>query len=514
LAEHVANPQTPREDLALFGGYLQTQDPKNLSAQMVLYSAEAMDQRTKDTIKDYFIAYSSNALAAIVGLPEEFSTDISKSRTARGRRSSGGPGMYPGAEGMYPGSPGMPEMGDFSEMEDAGGYEEDEDYDMSEDYGEAGMPAQYGGPGAAGAYDDPSGGPGGAPLDSSRPSRYGPTQPEGGGRGEPEEPVEQPGPDPDFPYRMARQLWGSQLPKTILARLGQAGSLDGAGSNLALASTIPMDSMRKAIQNLLVAHWQEGPSALEAMGLIDEVVGDPALLVLVKMLPRKEPKEEKRPVRRRSSRSRYGRNQSGGEQYGGDEGYEESFPSAPGLGAPGGSQREESDKESGDPAEDWMFTSEDLVRVWCERLFAAASSGLQPAVAEGASEMPIEVQPNAEKVAEYHLDWPAAVGDKLSGISADPLRIHYVRMQQTARLSVVKGFYQRKLSNPDVHDLAEGSWMETCRQVPDTDLQRSIDVLITTTEDIGDKPTTQEFDWTVQVLAIDIKSPGPAAQAN
>jgi hypothetical protein len=160
-----------------------------------------------------------------------------------------------------------------------------------------------------------------------------------------------------------------------------------------------------------------------------------------------------------------------------------------------------------------MFASEDLLRVWCQRLFAASTSGIQPAAGQGGSEMPIEVQSNAEKAAEYHLDWPAAVGDKLSGVSADPLTIHYVRMQQRARLSVVKGFYQRKMTSPDVHDLPDGSWLETCRQVPDKGLQRSIDVLITSNEDVSNMPATQEVDWTVQVLAIDIKSPGPAAQA-
>jgi hypothetical protein len=87
-------------------------------------------------------------------------------------------------------------------------------------------------------------------------------------------------------------------------------------------------------------------------------------------------------------------------------------------------------------------------------------------------------------------------------------------MQYRGRLNNVVGFYQRKMTSPDVHEFADGRWLETCRPVPDNNLQRSIDVLITTTEELGDRPEIQEVDWTVQVLAIDIRNPGPAAQAN
>jgi len=165
-----------------------------------------------------------------------------------------------------------------------------------------------------------------------------------------------------------------------------------------------------------------------------------------------------------------------------------------------------------DTAVAWMFTSEDLLRTWCERLFAAAQAGNYSASGDQAS-MPVETHPKAEVVAEYHLDWPSAVGNKLTGVSADPLTIHYVRTQLRAKASVVRGFYSRKLSSGIVRELPDGLWVESCRPDPETGRRRSIDVLITTTESLKDRPRTDEIEWTVQLLVIEIKDPGPKRDA-
>jgi serine/threonine protein kinase len=341
LAKHIADPQTPREDLALFGKYLLSQDPKNLSAQMVLYFAKSMNQRVKDTIEENFIAYSSNALAAILGL---------------------------------------------SGMEDSSELEGTSEHELRRK------------------------------LDTS--------------------------------YRMAQQLWAPKLPESLVARLSDASSVQAVGSQSVLATTMPLDSTRTALHKLLTTHWQEGPRALESAWLIDNVIVDPGFLVLVKMLPRKEAES---------------------------------------------------------PSEEWTRMSKNLVRACCEGLFAAAGS--QPGARHGASEMPLKLHPLAQVVAEYHIDWPTHVGDRLSGVSVDPLKVHYARMQQRGRLSVVKGFYERSLPSPDIHISSDESWLESCLHVSGSNRRRSIDVLIVTHEDLHERSSTEEVNWTVQVLVVEINDP-------
>jgi hypothetical protein len=157
-----------------------------------------------------------------------------------------------------------------------------------------------------------------------------------------------------------------------------------------------------------------------------------------------------------------------------------------------------------------MFVCEDLLRLWCDRLHAASKAG----AGQGATEMPFELHRDAEVVAEYHLDWPTAAKDKLTGVSADGLKIHYVRTLQRARASVVQGFYERKMDSPEVHSLADGGWLETCGPLPNAGWHRSVDMLFTTTEDLSQKRVADEIDWTIQLLVIDIKTPLTAAAAN
>jgi hypothetical protein len=152
----------------------------------------------------------------------------------------------------------------------------------------------------------------------------------------------------------------------------------------------------------------------------------------------------------------------------------------------------------------WQYACEDLVRAWCERFFAASRSGTQTS---GQAEIPIPLHSNAEIEAQYYLDWPTAAGDKLTEVSKDPLRVHYVRTRQRARVSIVQGFYERKMSSPRVNAIQNGGWLESSRELEDG-WYRSVDAVFTTVEDLSRKKITDEVDWTIELLVIDLKTPG------
>jgi len=480
LAKYVADRNTPQEDYALFSPFLCELDARNLEAQMVLLATAGIDPQTKSELEDHFISYSSDALAGILGIP------VDKRRTERQRRARSRPSMDPAMPGM----------------------EMDPEYDAEMMADPAAMDPRSMMPGDRGRA--PGGTASGRPsrydrgTDTGRPSRYDATRPGAGPQAPPS--FEADTSDPDLPYRLAQQLWGGDLPKALQARLGQVSSLDSEANLILLASTMPIDSVRSALGGVLKARWQDGPGALEDAGLLDQVVTDPGFLMLVKALPRTEPEAGAKIAPGRRPRTT-GRTRVPGAAPGGmpgEMGYEEGMM-APGAPGPGGRAR-----ASGDPGEAWMHACEDLLRTTCQRLQSARAQGKA-----GDEALPVEVHPDATVVADYRLDWPAADQAKLSGVPLGDMKLHYVRLEQTARPKIVKGYYTRKLTaelaTPKVRDLPDGMWLESMRNVPDTGRQRSLDVLVTI-PGAGATPIDENADTplTIEILSIEMKNPAAA----
>jgi len=171
------------------------------------------------------------------------------------------------------------------------------------------------------------------------------------------------------------------------------------------------------------------------------------------------------------------------------------------------------------PSEQWMLTSLDLLQLLCERCNAAAQARpLAPATSEGeeAEKLMLELRPEANLVAQYQLDLPQAVADKLSEVALGNLRLRYVRTEETAVPNVVAGFYRRKMSAPRMHQWGKLIWIESLRRVPQTDRVRSIDVLITAQ---GEPPAPepglsrsrreQGVPVVVEILCLELKDPAP-----
>ena len=375
----------------------------------------------------------------------------------------------------------------------------------------------------------PAPGVGGAPgrTRTGRPSRYdaqsAPGRPsrqegrQGAGRQQAEpEPDAFDTADPDLPYRLARHMWGSEMTKLVENRLAQVSSLEGQAPLVLLASTMPVDSTRLSLYRLLQQHWKDGPGALESAGLFDHVISDPGFLALVKMLPRKAIEEPKRAVptlsRMRSRRSGGGQDDRRGA---GAEDGASRIPGAVEAADPSGRMGPGAGRGQGKPQEPdvaWMTASEELLRVVCERLLAAAQATGGGQAGEG---LPFEVRDDALVTAELHLDWPGGQPDKLSGVSLGQMKLHYLRAECQTKISTLESYYKRQLGSPDVRPVQDGSWIDSVQSVPDTNVKRSIDLLLTATVPAGEEfDKKQELPVTLDVLCIDIKDPAPGGEGN
>ena len=338
IAMHVANPATPQEDLDLFLPYLSEFHPHNVQAQMVLYFAPDTVESVKESIEDHFLAYSSDAMAGVLGIPEEERAEMAKRRESRRdrQRSHMGPGM----EGS-------------SEMAMDPGYMEET---LEPDSGSMeGMDPAMPGMGPGGARRGTGSGRR-SRYDTGRPSRYDAEAGPGQQATEPE-PIEDPMADPDLPYRLASELWGAEMAKLVQSRLARVSSLENDAPFVLLASTLPLDSTRTALQTTLRDRWNDGPDGLETAGLFDQVISDPGFLVLVKSLKREAPEEPKRKIPKLSDMRR--NRQGGGQNRGSGRTDTGSGPEAADMGSgaemPGGGGRAQGKAKSPELA--WMATA-------------------------------------------------------------------------------------------------------------------------------------------------------------
>ena len=132
--------------------------------------------------------------------------------------------------------------------------------------------------------------------------------------------------DPDLAFRLARHLWGAQCVAMVEGRLGKIDSLEKEAQLVVLASTIPVESMRAAVLKTFRKQFSDGPKEMESAGLTKELISDPGLLPVLKVLVRKQA-------------APHAANKEAREQ----------FMKA---------------------KEDWLKFAEDSVGVWCERFHA------------------------------------------------------------------------------------------------------------------------------------------------
>ncbi|MBN2473923.1 MAG: hypothetical protein JXB62_04915 [Pirellulales bacterium] len=289
--------------------------------------------------------------------------------------------------------------------------------------------------------------------------------------------------DPELPYRLAGQLWNAQWVAEVERRLAALESLEGQKELLGLAGTIPADSTRSIMLQVMQKYFDDGPKHVEATGLSKDLVGDPGLVALTKLLMRDSASSAN--IRSKELRDQFMQT-----------------------------------------SESWKGFSDGLVETWCERLQAAAQARAdgQPnppkPAAEAAGAMPIAVHADADVKAIYHAVWPDDLAGKLSGVSPDPMQLHYVRLEGKAQYKITVGFYRRQVKPRarDARQIQNVDWLESLRTNAQTGRLSSIDVRITRTEAKDTSSTTTSTarkgadeieleDLIIEVLAVEIMTP-------
>jgi len=278
-------------------------------------------------------------------------------------------------------------------------------------------------------------------------------------------------PDPELPYRIARQLWKADLARVIDARRTTIRSMDEARDWVLLAATVPRSDVRSRLVRLLERRWEEGPPVAIASGGYgrEPVVVEPGILAVI-----------------RSARlKRLAGNQAAAKARGGP------------------AQRNPPSK---DP---WLDFEEAVVRDFCQRFSEAAAlpnhgaEGDKPASRGGGGEatLPIALHPRAEVVAEYCVRWPGSHAEKLASIAPEPMDVCYVRIEQKARPMSVRGHYERTVKGQKIHPIKDGVWLETLLSAKDGSA-RSIDVLLTRANPKAEAPPDETQEITVEILSV------------
>lgn len=413
--------------------FLLAPDPLNCGAQIALYTNKSTNKKFKLKIEQQLTNYSANALARLL----EVSADARSSAGGMGR---GGFRPAPGGYGQGPGVASS-ERGRFSPARDGSGMA-----------------------------------PGGFNRGAGRSNR---------GHGESEKL------DADVVSKVTGLLWSSKFRGSLETRVSKIRSFKRQPLPVLMASTIPLDSTRAVLAKLLRKHWLEGAKDLEEAGWPDQMFTDPGLLVAVKLLPRRDPKD--------TSAGRMPGGGRGVAKWGGGESL-------------GPAQKKEQAEQ------DWMSVSSRLVTKWCGIYYAAAlvqerllaESGYLADDAGPKLPPNFTLSPNAKVIAAYHVRWPEDVSDELTEQKLDLLEIHYLRFEEFAKPRKAIGYYTRQaqVRPSDARPIDRGMWIDGQRRVQ-PDHRRSIDVLLTWPDAQDDDFTRddQEVDLTVEVLAIEIKDP-------
>lgn len=485
---------------AQVGSFLLRRRPDNALAQIIFYRSDVLDAQSKEALVGYFTSYSSDALGAILGIPPGVKVPLPTHQHGPGMMEPGmDPGMMSGTEpgmSMEPGMAGDPAMN--------------------------GMPPGLTGPAPTFAGASPQPGADMAGMESSMPA----------------EPSDMPGLDPamdagmsgipdaaanqkpieinaELGYQIASQLWHADFASVVAERLDGVESLSAGAPRIVMAGTMPLDGMRAKLYEVLQKHHTQGPEAIESAGLLSSVIFEPGFLTVVKSLPREDAPVGRTPVGASQPQPPRRRPRPGAD------------------GQPQGPAEPPEWQTKQQAAQAWMRTSEKLVRVLCGRLAAAAGKGLDLGSPPASQQPPLEIPSDAQITAQYALEWPSEAAKKMTGVPLDPMKIQYVRVEQTGNPKTVLGFYRRKMNSPVIHELGTDFWAESFRTIPKTDRKLSVDVLISSPELAaraqaamqpgappeasqqpgfalgGAKPAESVVDLTVEILLVEVKDPKP-----
>jgi hypothetical protein len=204
---------------------------------------------------------------------------------------------------------------------------------------------------------------------------------------------------------------------------------------LMIAATIPTDAMRSVLKQVLEKTWRTGPQVLEQAGLTTQVVWDPAFLITIKSLP-----------------------------------WDKSTPAPrgrPGNGVP---------QDIGGPEQSWEATSQKMVKYLCDNLATASFNLGQQATDEG---FPIKLHKDANVTARFDLEWPKDAPKGLQAAPVDPLRIHFLRIEESLHVQKTLTHYRRQAKSAKERNTTSYVWFDRVGASEVPGVTRSIDIMIT-----------------------------------
>ncbi len=279
--------------------------------------------------------------------------------------------------------------------------------------------------------------------------------------------------DPEFPYRVAQQLWKADLARAIDARRTTVRSMEEAREWVLLAATVPRADVRSRLGRLLERRWEEGPPVASSSGANGQegLVVEPGILAVLKNARRNRPTANQAAAKTRNTGQRLS-------------------------------------PQAKDP---WLDFEQAIVHDLCRRLAAAAvlpnrAKESDKATADDSGEssgMPIPLHPRAEIDVQYVVRWPGDHAAKLASLAPDPLEVAYVRIEQRARPMNVRGHYERTLKGPKMHPTKEGVWLETLLPGKNGAV-RSVDVLLSRANPKVDAPPDEMQEITVEILSVTV----------
>ncbi len=305
---------------------------------------------------------------------------------------------------------------------------------------------------------------------------------------------------------IAALLWSEKFRARLESQLEDLRSFEKQPQLVLLAATIPQDSTREAMSKTLQKHWNDGPKTLETAGLFDRTVTDPALLVLVKMGPRKD-----------SKAPGGGRTPGAPAPRGGKPGRPATGKATSGKAADAAKANQKKEQAE----QEWMTASSKLLLTLCKRFHAAALAKENAAAeageeTEAAVKLPegLELNKDAKAVGSYHVVWPDKAPEAIADLKPSQLEIHYVRAEETGKPKKVMAFYARQAQvRANEARQIEGNktaWLDGMKADTKTGRRRTIDVLISRADNkTGDlAKEEEEVDFNIEILSIEIKDPG------
>ncbi len=275
------------------------------------------------------------------------------------------------------------------------------------------------------------------------------------------------------PYAVAKHLWGAGLAKALEHGLVSVEVLRTRADLVLLAATIPNERVRAALLRLLQSHCDEQPPGLDAEGALNRVTLDPGFLIVVKMLPRKDPDDARTTAIAKPARL------------------------AAVLQA-----RQQLDHS----AQQWMKFSESVLQTMRQQFCSVATSAGGGSNLREASpdsdDLHLKIHPQSEVLTTYRADWPEGLDAKANGLSLSPMKVRYLRMQLRARPARLLAYYRHQLPNCKEHTIQGGTWLDMIARTDEEGTVRSTDVLITPSNTSLSNFSDQEQRLIVEVLSI------------